>query len=95
LKSEEKYWVYILENPQGGFYIGSTGNIDNRIARHNAEEKSGEKFTHKHGPWLLVWKEQHPSRSSAMKREKQIKAMKSSKWIREELLKKEAEINFG
>jgi len=87
LKSEEKYWVYVLENPQGRFYIGSTGNIDNRVAQHNAQEKSGTKFTHKFGPWCLVWKEQHLTRSSAMKRERQIKAMKSSEWIRAKLLK--------
>ena len=82
LKTEEEiYWVYILENPEKQFYIGSTGDLDDRIARHNADEKVGTKFTHKHRPWSLVWKEPHPSRSSAMKREKQIKAMKSSKWI--------------
>jgi putative endonuclease len=83
----DNYWVYVLENPNGRFYIGSTGNLDNRIAQHNAEEKQGTKFTHKYGPWRLVWSEVHLSRSSAVKREKQIKAMKSSKWIREELLK--------
>ena len=87
MKSENKYWVYILENPRGGFYIGSTGDLDKRIAQHNAEEKQNTKFTHKFGPWSLVWSELHQRRSSAMKREKQIKAMKSSKWIREELLK--------
>jgi len=87
LKSEEKSWVYILENPLGKFYIGSTNNLQSRIAQHNSEEKTGKKFTHKFGPWVMVWKEEHPNRSLAMKREKQIKAMKSSKWIREKLLK--------
>jgi putative endonuclease len=72
LKIEEKYWVYILENPLGRFYIGSTGNLDDRIAQHNAEEKVGTKFTHKYGPWSLVWKEKHLSRSSAVKKEKRI-----------------------
>ena len=63
------------------------------MAQHNAEEKIGTKFTHKNGPWFLVWKELYESRSSAMKREKQIKAMKSSKWIREKLLKDFEKVN--
>jgi predicted GIY-YIG superfamily endonuclease len=33
-----------------------------------------------------VWCERHASRSSAMKRETQIKRMKSARWIRENLL---------
>ena len=86
LTSEECFWVYILENPEGRFYIGSTGNLTDRVARHNADEKVGTKFTHRHGPWTLVWKEPHPNRSSAMKREKRIKSMKSAKWIRKQLL---------
>ena len=85
---EYNYWVYVLENPDGRFYIGSTGNLDKRLAQHNAVRKEGSKFSHKNGPWSLVWKEPHPTRASAMQREKQIKAMKSAKWIREQLLKK-------
>jgi len=38
------------------------------------------------GLWHLVWSESHPSRASAVIREKQIKSMKSAKWIRESLL---------
>ena len=43
-------------------------------------------YTHKHGPWTLVWKEPHATRGSAVARERQIKRMKSSRWIRENLL---------
>lgn len=86
LKSEECFWAYVLENPDGRFYVGSTGNLDNRLEQHNVEDKVLTKFTHKHGPWTLVWKESHATRATAMKREKQIKSMKSSKWIREKLI---------
>jgi predicted GIY-YIG superfamily endonuclease len=34
----------------------------------------------------LVWSEEHPTRSSAMARERQVKAKKSARWIRENLL---------
>jgi len=29
------FWVYVLENPYGKFYIGHTGNLRKRIADHN------------------------------------------------------------
>ena len=79
------YWCYILQNPAGRFYIGSTDDLSARFARHNSL-KGIETYTHKNGPWALVWSEEHSTRSSAMQREKQIKAMKSSRWIREMLL---------
>ncbi len=34
----------------------------------------------------MRWSEAHPSRASAVRRERQIKAMKSARWIREQLL---------
>ena len=81
-------WVYILENPEGRFYIGSTADLAVRLEQHNSDQKVGTKYTHKNGPWQLVWQERHPDRSSAMRREKQIKSMKSAKWIRGQLLKR-------
>ena len=81
------YWVYIIRNPQGRFYIGHTDNLQTRLHSHNRTDKSGGKFTRKNGPWELMWSEQHSTRSSAMARERQIKSMKSARWIRENLLK--------
>ncbi len=80
------FWVYILENPNGKFYIGQTDNLDRRLNEHNSPDAGSGKYTHKNGPWNLVWYEQHPSRASAMDREKFIKSRKSSKWIRVNLL---------
>ncbi len=80
------FWVYILENAAGKFYIGSTDDPDRRLIEHNDPERGAKTFTHKNGPWQLVWKEPHPSRSSALIRERQIKALKSSAWIRAQLL---------
>ena len=34
----------------------------------------------------MRWSEAHPSRAAAVRRERQIKAMKSARWIREQLL---------
>ena len=29
------FWVYILEDPNGKFYVGQTGNIEQRLIDHN------------------------------------------------------------
>ena len=76
--SEVMFWVYILENPQGRFYVGCTDDLPLRLESHNRTDKVLGKFTRKNGPWELVWSEEHPSRPSAMKRERQIKSMKSA-----------------
>ena len=80
------FFAYVLQNPDGKFYIGHTDDLETRLANHNRTDAVGGKFARKHGPWILVWSEPHPTRSAAMLREKQIKAMKSARWIRAELL---------
>ena len=81
----------MLENPAGRFYVGSTDDLERRVAEHNSEEKVFWKYTHKNGPWRLVWAESHKTRGDAMKREKQIKRMKSGKWVSENLLNWQSE----
>ena len=80
------FWVYILQNPKGQFYIGHTADLPTRLHSHNRTDKALGKFTRRNGPWELIWSEEHSSRATAMAREKQIKAMKSARWIREVLL---------
>ena len=83
------FWVYILRNPEGRFYIGHTDNLAARITSHNRTDKISGKFARKQGPWVLAWSEEHPSRSSAMRREREIKNWKSAHLIRERLLRSE------
>jgi putative endonuclease len=80
------FTVYVLENEVGKFYIGHTDDLAVRLVNHNRTDKVSGKFTRKNGPWRLVWSEPHDTRSSAVIRERQIKSMKSSKWIRATLL---------
>ena len=80
------FWVYILQNPEGRFYTGHTDDLAGRVANHNRTDKISGKFTRKNGPWMLVWFEQHPNRSSAVRREREIKSWKSAELIRERLL---------
>ncbi len=81
------FFVYVLENELGRFYVGQTDDLTQRLAEHNTPDPTGRRFTAKNGNWTLLWSEQHPDRSSAIRRERQIKAMRSSRWIREHLLK--------
>jgi predicted GIY-YIG superfamily endonuclease len=80
------FWVNIIENSAGKLYVGQTDDLEVRLANHNRSDKMAGKFARKNGPWTLVWSEPHASRSSAMARERQIKSMKSSRWIRNHLL---------
>jgi putative endonuclease len=78
--------VYILQNPEGRFYTGHTDYLAERVANHNWTDKIAGKFTRKNGPWILVWSEKHPNRSSAVRREREIKSWKSAELIRERLV---------
>ncbi|MFC1620081.1 GIY-YIG nuclease family protein [Candidatus Neomarinimicrobiota bacterium] len=69
------YTVYILQNPEGKFYIGQTRNLNERLKRH-AEDRST--YTKGKGPWKLIHQEAYTTRADALKREKQLK-----KWRRE------------
>ncbi len=35
------FWVYVLENPQGRFYIGHTDNLERHLPEYNPKRKSG------------------------------------------------------
>ena len=80
------FFTYILENPQGKFYIGQTSDLEKRLADHNQTDTKQGKYTRKNGPWQLVWSEEHLTRSSAIKREREIKGWKSAVIIRQRLL---------
>ncbi len=81
------FWTYILENAQGKYYVGQTDDLDIRLTNHNRTDRVLGKFTRKNGPWVLVWSEPHSTRSPAMARERQIKSMKSARYIQEHVLK--------
>ena len=80
------FWVYIVQNPRVQFYIGHTDDLELRLASHNRKDPVLGKFTRKNGPWEFVWSEEHATRAAAMQREREIKSMKSARWIREHLL---------
>jgi len=73
------YYVYVLRSEKdGSFYIGHTADLEERIKRHNDGKSS---YTKAKAPWKLIYQEVFPARSEAMKREREIKRMKSREYI--------------
>lgn len=69
--------MYILECFGGGFYTGSTKDLQRRLAQHQAGE--GANYTKKHLPVKLVYYEEYPRIDTAFYREKQIQGWSHKK----------------
>ena len=73
------FYIYIIQSlKDGSYYIGSTGNLADRLVRHN---EGRSKYTKAKRPWELVYFEEHPDRSSAVNREREIKGRKDREFI--------------
>jgi len=73
-------YCYILQCADGTFYTGWTTDPERRAAQHN--KGIGAKYTSTRRPVKLVYLEEHPNRTDAMKRELAIKKMKRVQKIR-------------
>jgi len=69
--SPSPWYVYIIRCRDNTLYTGITTDLDRRINDHNRGK--GCKYTASRRPVKLVYSEPHPDRSSASKREAQIK----------------------
>ncbi|MCA9372323.1 GIY-YIG nuclease family protein [Candidatus Woesebacteria bacterium] len=67
------YFCYIVRCADGSLYTGITTDIQRRLKEHNSKSIRGAKYTRFRLPVKLVHSEQFPDRSSAMKREYEIK----------------------
>jgi putative endonuclease len=73
------FYVYILKSTSTGrYYIGYSENPDRRLLDHNSGKV---KSTRPYMPWIKIYTEEMPDELSAIRREKQIKSMKSRKYI--------------
>ena len=79
------YYVYILYSPTANkYYTGQTDNLSQRVESH----RSGiSRYTAIAADWELVYFEEFDTRQKALIREREIKSMKSRKYI-EQLVKK-------
>ncbi len=68
------WYVYMLQCGDGSLYTGITDDVPRRLAAHRAGK--GAKYTRGRGPLELVYQEEQPDKSSALKREIAIKRLK-------------------
>jgi putative endonuclease len=68
--------VYVLRCGDRTLYTGITNDLDGRLAAHRSGTAS--KYTRGRQPLRLVYHESHPNRSSASRREAEIKKLPRS-----------------
>ena len=67
------WYVYILRCGDGTLYTGVTDDVPRRLAAHRSGK--GAKYTRGRGPLELVYQEEVPDKSAALKRESEIKRL--------------------
>lgn len=74
------YYLYILKCRDNSLYTGITNDIEKRLECHKSGK--GSKYVRSRLPVELVYKEEYPDKSSAAKREYEVKS-----WRRERKIK--------
>ncbi len=73
------FFAYILYSRSiDRYYIGHTSNLEIRLQNHLL---GSTRFTSQTNDWELIYSEEFPTKGEAMKREAQIKKMKSRRYI--------------
>ena len=67
------HFIYIVRCRDGTLYTGWTDDVEKRLEAHN--KGVGCKYTRGRLPVELVYKEEHGSKSEALRRERTIKKM--------------------
>lgn len=67
------YTVYLLECADTTIYTGIAVDLARRLEEHKTGK--GASYTRSHKPVRILYAEEHPSRSSALKREAAIKKL--------------------
>lgn len=67
------YYVYILRCGDGTLYTGMTDDVERRVAVHNSGK--GAKYTRGRLPVTVVYREEVPDKSAALRRELAIKKL--------------------
>ena len=67
------YYVYMLRCGDGSLYTGITPDMEKRLKAHQSGK--GGKYTRSHLPVSLAYLEEQPDKSTALKRELELKAL--------------------
>lgn len=73
------YYVYILRTSNNQLYIGQTNNLNRREIEHRHFHHGAKYIKDSKSDFEIVFNEEHENRTSAMKREKQIKGWSRAK----------------
>lgn len=79
------YFVYVLLCSDNSLYSGITNDLEKRMRVH--QDGKGSKYVRSRLPFKVVYSEEHPNKSSAGKRENEIKHWRREKKIKELCLK--------
>ena len=71
------WYLYILRCGDGTLYTGVTDDVARRLEAHRAGK--GAKYTRGRGPLELVYREELPDKSAALKREIAVKRLNRQK----------------
>jgi putative endonuclease len=69
----DRWFCYVLECADGTFYTGITRSLERRLSMHNRGRAS--RYTRGRLPVRLLYAERHRDRSSASRREIEVKRM--------------------
>jgi putative endonuclease len=79
MDKRDNFYVYILLSLKDfSFYVGQCDDLDRRMSKHF---EGMSKYTSSKRPLRLVYFEMYTTRSESIKRERQVKRMKSRKYI--------------
>lgn len=67
------WYLYLLRCGDGTLYTGITDDVDRRLAAHRVGR--GAKYTRGRGPLELVYTEEQPDKSTALRRELAVKKL--------------------
>ena len=69
-------YVYVLRCGDGSLYTGWTNDLEQRLAAHQSGK--GAKYTRGRLPIAMVYFEEMPDKSAALKRENELKKLKKT-----------------
>lgn len=73
MTEEKRFFAYMLECSDGTLYSGFTTDPERRLKMHNAG--TGAKYTRSRRPVKMVYREELPDKSSALRREAELKKL--------------------
>jgi putative endonuclease len=72
--NRQEWYVYIIKASDDSLYTGVTTDVERRFSEHS-DSRKGARFFRGRDPVEVVYTENHPDRSSAQRRESEIKKL--------------------